>query len=443
LPQPVVDTRIAMVRAREVLDSRGTPTVEADVMLTYGSLGRASVPSGVSTGKHEAIELRDGGNRYRGNGVMSAVANVMEVLGPGVAGFDALDQRALDRRLIELDGTPDKARLGANAVLAVSMAACQAAAAARGLPLYRHIADLAGVRPTIPLPIVNIVSGRLSPDHPLDIQDVLAVPTEARSFSDALEHIWSIHAAVGDRLRAEDFQPLVADEGAWAPQVSRNEDALAWVADAIRDGAVPAAIAIDVAATHLFWPGDGYYHLRAGELALSPREMVDLLKSWAVRAPVVSIEDGLAQDDWRGWRLLTAELGQHLQLVGDDLFTTNLARLDRGIQQRVANAVVIQLTQVGTVTETLDVVARAKAFGYRTVVSARPGETEDSFLADFAVGSAAGQIRVGSVTRSSRLAKWNQLLRIEEDLGPQAYVGGAALLLTSGTMKARSTQRPS
>src|SRR3984893_921726 len=342
-----------MVRAREVLDSRGTPTVEADVMLTYGSLGRASVPSGVSTGKHEAIELRDGGNRYRGNGVMSAVANVMEVLGPGVAGFDALDQRALDRRLIELDGTPDKARLGANAVLAVSMAACPAAAAARGLPLYRHIADLAGVRPTIPLPIVNIVSGRLSPDHPLDIQDVLAVPTEARSFSDALEHIWSIHAAVGDRLRAEEVQPLEDEEGVWAPQVSRNEDALAWVADAIRHGSVPAAIAIDVAATHLFWPGDGYYHLRAGELALSPREMVDLLKSWAVRAPVVSIEDGLAQDDWRGWRLLTAELGQHLQLVGDDLFTTNLARLDRGIKQRVANAVVIQLTQVGTVTETL------------------------------------------------------------------------------------------
>jgi enolase len=442
LPQPGVDTRIAMVRAREVLDSRGIPTVEADLMLVNGSLGRASVPSGASTGKHEAIELRDGGNRYRGNGVLGAVGNVTEVLAPGVAGFDALDQRALDGRLVELDGTPDKGRLGANALLAVSMAACQAAAAARGLPLYRHIADFAGVRPTIPLPIVNIISGRLTAGHPLDIQDVLAVPTEARSFSEALEHMWSIHAAVGDRLREEELQPLVAEEGAWAPEVSRNEDALAWVADAIREGAVPAAIAIDVAATHLFWPGDGYYHLHLGDAALSPREMVDLLKSWVGRAPVVSIEDGLAQDDWQGWRLLTAELGQNLQLVGDDLFTTSLARLDRGIHQRVANAVVIQLTQAGTVTEALDGVARARASGYRTVVSARPGETEDSFLADFAVGSAAGQIRVGSVTRSSRLAKWNQLLRIEEDLGPQAYVGGSALLLTTGTMRGRGIQRP-
>jgi enolase len=435
LPQPsVIDTRIAFSRAREVLDSRGSPTVEADVMLVNGSLGRASVPSGSSAGKNEAIELRDGGNRYGGDGVLSAVANVTDVLGPGIVGLDAVDQRTVDLRLIELDGTPDKQRLGGNAILAVSMASCQAAAAARGLPLYRHIADLAGVHPIIPLPMVNIISGRLPPGSLMDIQDVMAIPTEARSFSGALEHAWAIHAAVGDRLQAEGFQPLVADEGGWAPQIP-EEEALSWIADAINDGAAPAAIAIDVAATHFFWPGDGYYHLQADGAVVSARDMVELLKSWVTQTPLVSIEDGLAQDDWRGWRMLTAELGQTLQLIGDDLFTTNLARLNRGIEQHVANAVAVKLSQAGTVTESLAVVARAKASGYRTVVSARAGETEDTFLADFAVGSAAGQIRVGSVTRSSRLAKWNQLLRIEEDLGPQAYVGGAALLLTAGTTR--------
>jgi enolase len=442
LPHPsVADTRIAFARAREVLDSRGIPTVEADVILASGGLGRASVPSGGSSGKHAAVELRDGGTRYGGDGVLGAVANVSEVLGPGLIGFDALDQRAVDARLVELDGTPDKQRLGANALLAVSMANCQAAAAARGLPLYRHIADLAGVHPTIPLPMVSIISGRLAPDSRLDIQDIMAVPTEARSFGAALEHAWSIYQTVGKRLRSEGFQPLVADEGGWAPQISRNEDALAWIYDAIVDGAVPAAIAIDLAATPLFWPGDGYYHLQTDGVALSAGDMVELLKSWVNQVPLVSIEDGLAQDDWRGWRVLTGEMGQSLQLIGDELFTSNLARLDRGIEQHVANAMAVKLTQVGTVTETLDVVRRAKTAGYRTVVSARSGETEDSFLADFAVGSAAGQIRVGAVTRSSRLAKWNQLLRIEEDLGPQAYVGGAALVLTAGPMRGLGGRR--
>ena len=410
-------------------------------MLANGSLGRASVPSGAPTGKHEAVELRDGGSRYGGEGVLSAVANVADVLGPAIVGMDAVDQRTVDMRLIELDGTPDKQRLGGNAVLAVSMAISQAAAAARGLPLYRHIADLAGVHPIIPLPMVSIISGRLPPGGPLDIQDVLAIPTEARSFTDALEHAWSIHAAVGERLQSEGYQPMVADEGGWAPQVS-EEEAMSWVADAIRDGAAaPGAIAIDVAATHFFWPGDGYYHLEADGAVVSARDMVELLKSWSTQFPLVSIEDGLAHDDWRGWRVLTAELGQSLQLIGDDLFTTNLARLSRGIEQHVANAVAVKLSQAGTVTETLDVMARAKASGYRTVVSARSGETEDTFLADFAVGSAAGQIRVGSLTRSSRLAKWNQLLRIEEDLGPEAYVGGAALLLTAGIMKGPGAPR--
>jgi len=443
----LVDTRVAFIRAREVLDSHGSPTVEADVVLANGSPGRASVPSGATIGKYEAVHLRDGGNRYGGNGVLTAVANVAEAIGPNLVGLDAVDQRAIDARLIELDGTPDKQRLGANAILAVSMASCQAAAAARGLPLYRHIADLAGVHPTIPLPMVTVISGRVPPGSPLDIEDILAVPIEAHSFSAALEHVWSIHSAIGDRLQASGFHPLVADDGGWAPQITGNAEALGWVAEVIREGAIPAAIAIDVGATHFFWPGDGCYHLRseaapgqAGAVLAAP-DMVELLKSWTSQAPVVSIEDGLAHYDWRGWRLLTAELGQSLQLIGDDLFTTNLARLTRGIEQHVANAVAIKLTQVGTVTETLDVVARAKAAGYRTVVSARSGETEDAFIADFAVGSAAGQIKVGSLTRSSRLAKWNQLLRIEEDLGPQAYVGGAALLLTAGTLRGRSAPR--
>src|SRR5437879_8379331 len=246
---------------REVLDSRGNPTVEVEVLLASGAQGRAIVPSGASTGKHEAVERRDGGNRYGGKGVLTAVASVTEVIGPGLVGLDAVDQRAVDARLIELDGTPDKHRLGANAVLAVSMASCQAAAAARGLPLYRHIADLAGVRPTIPLPMVNVISGRLPPGSPLDIQDILAVPIEAHSFSAALEHVWSIHTAIGDRAQAPGFHPLVADEGGWALQLTGNAEALGWVAEVIREGAIPAAIAIDVAATHFFWPGDGCYHL--------------------------------------------------------------------------------------------------------------------------------------------------------------------------------------
>jgi enolase len=269
----------------------------------------------------------------------------------------------------------------------------------------------------------------------------MVVPTEARSFSAALEHAWSIYQGVGERLRSEGFPPVVGNEGGWAPPISQNEEALARINDAITEGAVPAAIAIDLAATPLFWPGDGYYHLQTDGAALSAADMVELLKTWVSHVPLVSIEDGLAQDDWRGWRTLTAELGQSLQLIGDELFTSNLARLDRGIEQHVANAVAVKLTHVGTVSETLDVVRRAKTAGYRAVVSARSGETEDSFLADFAVGSAAGQIRVGSVTRSSRLAKWNQLLRIEEDLGPQAYVGGAALLLTAGPMRGLGVRR--
>ncbi|MDP9370962.1 MAG: phosphopyruvate hydratase [Chloroflexota bacterium] len=429
----MADLRIRQARGREILDSRGRPTVEADVILGDGTVGRASVPSGASTGRHEAVELRDGDRgRYGGFGVRRAVAHVNEELAPAVAGLDAGDQRAVDARLIERDGTPDKGRLGANAILAVSLAACRAAAAARGRPLYRHIAGLAGVeRPTIPLPMVNIISGGLHAGGQLDIQDVLVIPTGARSFAEALERVSAIHAAVGARVRAEGHQPLVADEGGWAPRLPRNEDALAWTQEALGAAGLTAgadvALAVDVAASHFHEPGSATYRLRADDRLLGADQLTQLLAGWAERYAVVSLEDGLAEDDWDGWRRLTAALGACLQLLGDDIFTTNPARLERGIREGIANAVLVKPNQIGTLTETLDVIRRARAAGYRTVVSARSGETEDSFLADLAAGSAAGQIKVGSVTRSSRLAKWNQLLRIEEELGPDAYVGAAAL----------------
>lgn len=424
------DARIVAVRGREILDSRGRPTVEADVMLADGTVGRASVPSGASTGTHEAVELRDGDSgRYRGYGVRTAVANVMNIIGPAIAGLNAANQRALDTRLLELDGTTNKERLGANALLSVSLAACRAVAEADKRPLYRHIADLAGVeQPTIPLPMVNIISGGLHAGGQLDIQDVLAIPTEASSFAQALEQVSEIYATVGDRVRAEGYPPLVADEGGWAPRLDRNESALAWVHAAIGTAGTGASVAVDVASSHFFDVSTGVYQLVAEGRTLSAAEMADMLETWSTRYGVVSLEDGLAEDDWAGWRGLTDLLGLRLQLLGDDLFTTNLARLRRGIDERVANAVLVKVNQIGTLWETLEVIKLAKSNGYRTVVSARSGETEDSFLADLAVGTAAGQIKVGSVTRSSRLAKWNQLLRIEEELGPEAYVGARPLL---------------
>jgi enolase len=423
------EARIAAVYGREILDSRGRPTVETDVLLHDGTLGRASVPSGASTGRHEAVELRDGdAARYRGFGVKAAVANVTQLIGPAVTGVDAADQQRLDARLIELDGTPNKAHLGANAVLSVSLAACRAVAQSRGVPLYRHIAELAGVvQPTLPLPMVNIISGGLHAGGQLDIQDVLAIPTRAASFAQALEQVSAIYAAVGDRVRADRHPPLVADEGGWAPRLEHNEDALAWVHAAIQSAGVEARIAVDVASSHFFESGAGAYQLKADRVSLGATEMAQLLEQWAVRYDVASFEDGLAEDDWDGWRALTQLLGARLQVLGDDLFTTNPARLRSGIERRVANAVLVKVNQIGTLSEALEVIRIARSAGYRTVVSARSGETEDSFLADLAVGTAAGQIKVGSVTRSSRLAKWNQLLRIEEQLGPRAYVGISAL----------------
>jgi enolase len=423
---------IERVFAREILDSRGRPTVEADVVLSDGTLGRASVPSGASTGSHEAVELRDREpQRYAGYGVRRAVSNVRDVIGPAARGLSAADQAKLDTRLIELDGTPNKSRLGANALLSVSLATCRAAALSERIPLWRRIATIAEVdRPSIPLPMVNIVSGGLHAGGQIEIQDVLAMPVGAETFAQALEWAWHVHHAAGERVRREGHPPLVADEGGWAPPFDSNEHALEWVTEAIGAAGLrpgqDVAIAIDVASTHFFDATTQQYELRREQRRLSGGEMVDMLARWRQAYPVVSIEDGLAENDWPGWQALTRRLGATSQLVGDDLFTTDIARVDQGISSGAANAVLVKVNQIGTLTEALGVVRRAREVGWRSVASARSGETEDAFLSDFAVGCAADQVKVGSVTRSSRLAKWNQLLRIEEEL-PAAYLGKAGL----------------
>jgi enolase len=329
--------------------------------------------------------------------------------------------------LIELDGTPNKSRLGANALLAVSLAVCRAAALSARVPLYRHVAGIAEVeRPRIPLPMVNIVSGGLHAGGQIEIQDVLAMPLRAQTFAEALEWVWRVHHAAGERVRREGHPPLVADEGGWAPPFTSNEQALEWVADAIvAAGLRPGedvAIAIDVAATHFLDAARQEYVLRREQRRLGSSDMIDMLALWRRAYPVVSIEDGLAENDWSGWQALTQRLGASTQLVGDDLFTTDVARVEQGVSSGAANAVLVKVNQIGTLSEALRVVRRAREVGWRSVASARSGETEDAFLSDFAVGCAADQVKVGSVTRSSRLAKWNQLLRIEEEL-PGSYVG--------------------
>jgi enolase len=418
------DATVVHVHAREVLDSRGRPTVEAEVTCKGGAWGRASVPSGASTGRHEAVELRDGDpNRYAGRGVRRAVANVRDVLGPRVVGLPATDQALVDRTLCETDGTPDKSRLGANAVLAVSLACAHAGAAARGLPLWRHL-DPDG-RAVLPLPMVNMISGGLHAGGNLDFQDFLLLPTGARSLSEALEMAAAVYRALGEVLTRHGHEGvLVGDEGGFGPRLPSNEQAVEVLLEAVTDaGLAPgrdAAVALDVASTH-FWRG-GRYHLREeGGRSLDAGGMTELLQSWVERYPVVSIEDGLAEDDWDGWRGLTAALGGRVQLIGDDLFVTSTARLRRGLREGVANAVLVKVNQVGTLTETFEVVRLAREGGCRAVVSARSGETEDSTLADLAVASGAGQIKVGSVCRGERLAKYNQLLRLEETLGAASF----------------------
>lgn len=411
----VSDPTITRVHAREVLDSRGRPTVEVEVSCLGGAFGRALVPSGASTGKHEALELRDGDPwRYGGKGVRGAVANVHTELGPGVIGKRATAQDEIDKLLCGIDGTPDKARLGANAILGVSLAVAQAAAAAMGLPLWRYLDQGEAI---MPMPMVNMISGGLHAGGNLEFQDFLFVPVAARSYSEALEMTVNVYRALGEVLAGHGFEGvLVGDEGGYGPKLENNEQAITMLLEAFeRVGLLPrtdAGIALDVASTHFF--KDGRYHLRDG--VRTADEMVAMLARWVGEYPIISIEDGLAEDDWDGWKKLTAALGDRVQLIGDDLFVTNPERLQRGISEGVANGVLVKVNQIGTLTETLEVIRRARQARYRTVISARSGETEDATLADLAVATGAKQIKIGSVARSERLAKYNQLLRIEEDL---------------------------
>ena len=417
-----MDTRIRSLHARQILDSRGRPTVEVDATLADGSLGRASVPSGASTGAAEAHELRDRDpQHYAGLGVLRAVGNVNDEIAVVLRDSDAQDQGAIDARLRALDGTPQLKRLGANATLGVSLAVCRAAAAARGQALYQRIAELAQVaQPTLPLPMTNILSGGMHADRGMDVQDFLAVPLRAHSIAEAIHVLARVRSAATEVARERGLPTLLADEGGLSPGLPTSRAALQMMIQSIeRAGLKPGediAIAIDVAASSLTDPDGGYRLAREGR-ACSSAEMIAMMEEWKRDYPIVSIEDGLGEEDWAGWKQLSVRLGGSLQLVGDDLFTTHPQRLERGVREGIANAVLIKANQNGTLTGTLEVIAQAKAAGYATIVSARSGETEDAFIADLAVGAAAGQIKIGSLRTSSTLAKYNQLLRIEERSG--------------------------
>ncbi len=422
---------VEQVVGREVLDSRGNPTVEVDVVLESGAQGRAIVPSGASTGKFEAVELRDGGTRFGGKGVLQAVGHVNGQIARAVAGRDALDQRALDEALIDLDGTPDKGRLGANAILGVSLAVAKAAAEESGLPLFRYVGGAnAHVLPT---PMMNVLNGGVHADNNVDLQEFMIVPVGAASFREGLRWGAETYHHLRRVLHERGLSTAVGDEGGFAPDLPSNEEAVRVLVTAVEAaGYAPGddiAIAIDAASTEL-WSG-GAYHLDGR--ALGPSEMAAYLTDLADRYPIVSIEDGMAEEDWDGWATLTAALGARVQLVGDDVFVTNVERLARGIAQGVANAVLVKVNQIGTLSETLDTVGLAARSGYASVMSHRSGETEDSTIADLAVATNCGQIKTGAPARSDRVAKYNQLLRIEELLGGAArYRGGQALARPRG-----------
>ena len=419
---------IARIHAREVLDSRGNPTVEVEIHCQSGAWGRAIVPSGASTGKHEARELRDPHqSRYGGKGVGRAVSFVRDLIAPKLLGLRSTDQAKIDRILCDLDGTPDKSRLGANAILGVSLACAHAGAAARNLPLWQYL-DSEG-RARLPMPMVNMISGGLHAGGNLDFQDFLLLPLGARTYSEALEMSVRVYRCLGNTLNEHGFEGyLVGDEGGFGPRLQSNEQAIEMILQGIqRAGLTPgreAAVALDVASSHFYRAGT--YGLRKGDAVrdFAPEEFIALLSRWVDEYPILSIEDGMAEDDWEGWQKLTASLGRRVQLIGDDLFVTNPERLRKGVDARVANSILIKVNQIGTLTETLEVIALARAAGYRPVISARSGETEDTTIADLAVASGAGQIKIGSVARSERLAKYNQLLRIEEQMGSNPVFAG-------------------
>ncbi len=416
------------IHAREILDSRGNPTIEVEVTLQSGAAGRAAVPSGASTGEHEALELRDGdAKRYLGKGVTKAVRNVIEKIAPALRGRDPMDQLGIDRHMIELDGTPNKGKLGANAILGVSMAVARAAAVESGLPLYRYLGG--PLARTMPVPLMNILNGGAHATNTVDFQEYMIVPVGAESFADALRMGAEVFHALKKVLVKRKLSTGVGDEGGFAPDLASDEEALKVVIEAIEAaGYAPGkeiALALDCAASELFKAGK-YTFKKSGAGTRNAKGMVELYARWLEEYPIVSIEDGLAEDDWEGWALLTAQLGDRCQLVGDDLFVTNTERLARGIEGGVANSILIKVNQIGTLTETLESIEMARAAGYLSVISHRSGETEDTFIADLAVGTGAGQIKTGSASRTDRVAKYNQLLRIEEQLGEAAeYPGGA------------------
>jgi enolase len=422
-------TQIDQIHAREILDSRGNPTVEADVVLVSGERGRAAVPSGASTGEHEAVELRDGDpKRYGGKGVLKAAGNVNDLIARALKGMDAIEQRAIDEKLIELDGTPNKSNLGANALLSVSMATARAAANHRKLPLYRYLGgDGAN---TLPVPMMNIVNGGAHADNNVDFQEFMIVPVGAGRFSEALRMGAEIFHTLKSVLKKKGYATSVGDEGGFAPNLKSNEEAIETIIEAIAQSGYKAGddvwLALDPAASE-FYDGESYVFKKSDGRKLSSDEMIGFWKDWVEKYPIISIEDGMAENDWDGWKALTVELSGQIQLVGDDLFVTNTRFLQKGIDLGVANSILIKVNQIGTLTETLDCIELAKSNARTAVISHRSGETEDAFIADLAVATNAGQIKTGSLSRSDRIAKYNQLLRIEEELRSAArYPGRAA-----------------
>ena len=419
------NTRIEHVQGRQVFDSRGNPTVEADVRLADGSTGRAAVPSGASTGEHEALELRDGGDTYMGKGVLQAVANINGELSQALAGKDAVDQRSIDDTMLELDGTDGKKRLGANAILGVSMAAARAAAASRGLPLYVHLGSESSSR--LPCPMMNIINGGEHADNNVDVQEFMVLPSGAASFTEAMRMGSEIYHHLKTVLSADGLSTAVGDEGGFAPNLGSNEDAVKIILQAVEAAGYKAGedvqISLDVAASEFFNKETGEYELTGEGRKLDADQMIEFYTNLVDSYPIFSIEDPLDENDWEGWQKMTAALGELVCLVGDDLFVTNIKRLQRGIEEKSANAILIKLNQIGSVSETLDAIELARENGFKNLISHRSGETEDSFIADLAVATEAGLIKTGAPCRSDRVAKYNQLLRIEEKLAGGAVYG--------------------
>jgi enolase len=419
-------TKITAVHAREILDSRGNPTLEAEVTLADGSFGRAMVPSGASTGSREAVELRDGDKgRYLGKGVRNAVANVNTVIADALKGFDATNQRGLDEKLIALDGSANKGKLGANALLGVSMANAHAVAASRKLPLWKHLA--ADRVPQLPVPMMNIVNGGAHADNNVDMQEFMVLPIGLPNFAEALRAGTEIFHALKSVLKGRGLSTSVGDEGGFAPNLKSNEEAIETILEAVHKAGYGIGkdiwLGLDVASSEFY--KDGTYHLEGEGKVLSPDQLIEFYADWCAKYPIITIEDGMAEGDWDGWKKLTEKLGKSIQLVGDDLFVTNTSIFRQGIEKHIANAILIKVNQIGTLTETLDAIAMAESANYASIISHRSGETEDTTIADLSVATAATQIKTGSLCRSDRVAKYNQLLRIEESLGSEARYAGS------------------